>query len=72
MEDGEFVNFKGLIYFTDGYGIYPQKAPDYDCMFAFLREDDRKPETPWWAIPVVLNGEELQALPQASETGVSE
>ncbi|MBQ1526324.1 MAG: hypothetical protein IIZ75_04260 [Lachnospiraceae bacterium] len=72
VEDGEFVNFKGLIYFTDGYGIYPQKAPDYDCMFAFLREDDRKPETPWWAIPVVLNGEELQALPQASETGVSE
>ncbi len=59
IEKGEFVNFKGLIYFTDGYGIYPQKAPEYECMFAFLSEDDRKPKTPWWVIPVVLDKEEL-------------
>ncbi|HAG70017.1 MAG TPA: hypothetical protein DCL38_08590 [Lachnospiraceae bacterium] len=61
IEKGEFQNFKGLIYFTDGYGIYPSKAPDYDCMFAFAAEDDRKPKTPWWVIPVVLDINELEA-----------
>ncbi|MCR4657055.1 MAG: VWA-like domain-containing protein [Lachnospiraceae bacterium] len=59
VEDGEFVNFKGLIYFTDGYGIYPVKAPGYDCMFVFLSDDDRRPEVPWWAIPAVLSEEEI-------------
>ncbi|MBQ7564087.1 MAG: hypothetical protein IJT16_08860 [Lachnospiraceae bacterium] len=59
IEDGEFQNFKGLIYFTDGYGIYPVKAPEYDCLFAFMSEDDRKPEVPWWAIPLILQPEDL-------------
>ena len=54
VEDDEFENFKGLIYFTDGYGIYPGKAPDYDCMFVFVKKDDMKPEVPWWGIRVEL------------------
>ncbi|MCR5107352.1 MAG: VWA-like domain-containing protein [Lachnospiraceae bacterium] len=60
IEDEEFDNFKGLIYFTDGYGIYPEKAPEYDCMFAFLSEDERKPEVPWWAIPVVIDTDQIE------------
>lgn len=59
IERREFESFKGLIYFTDGYGIYPNKAPDYDTMFVFLKEDERKPEVPWWAIRVVLTEEEI-------------
>ncbi|MCR5419562.1 MAG: VWA-like domain-containing protein [Lachnospiraceae bacterium] len=54
IDDKEFENFKGLIYFTDGYGIYPAKAPDYDCMFVFVKKDDLKPEVPWWGIRVEL------------------
>ncbi len=50
IEDKEFENFKGLIYFTDGYGIYPGKAPDYDAMFVFVKQDERRPEVPWWGI----------------------
>ena len=54
-ENGEFTNLKGLIYFTDGYGIYPEKKPDYDCIFAFAAGDDMKPAVPWWGIEVILD-----------------
>ena len=54
IEDNEFDNFKGLIYFTDGFGIYPGKAPDYDCMFVFVN-NETKPEVPWWGIRVELD-----------------
>lgn len=59
ITDGEYENFKGLIYFTDGYGIYPGKAPDYDCMFVFVKSDEMKPEVPWWGIRVELNEDEI-------------
>ena len=32
---GEFTNLKGMIYFTDGRGIFPEKKPDYDAAFGF-------------------------------------
>ncbi len=56
----EFENLKGLIYFTDGYGIYPEKMPDYDCLFAFLKEDEHAPKLPPWAFKVVLDEDELE------------
>ena len=59
-ETGEFENLKGLIYFTDGYGIYPTQMPSYDTIFAFLEEDYRRPEVPPWAIRVVLSEEEIE------------
>ena len=51
----EFRNLKGLIYFTDGYGIYPDAPPQYDTMFVFDREDDYRPPVPGWAIQVCLD-----------------
>lgn len=54
---GEFENLKGLIYFTDGYGVYPEKMPDYDVIFAFLNEDVNRQPVPPWAIKVVLEDE---------------
>ena len=59
-EQQEFENLKGLIYFTDGYGIYPEKMPDYDCLFAFLKEDEYAPKLPPWALKVVLDEEEFE------------
>ena len=50
----EFTNLKGLIYFTDGYGIYPESPPQYDCMFVFDREDDFRPPVPGWAVVTIL------------------
>lgn len=57
---GEFENLKGLIYFTDGYGIYPEKMPDYDVIFAFLGEDEQRAPVPPWALKVVLETEEFE------------
>ncbi|MCR5655158.1 MAG: VWA-like domain-containing protein [Lachnospiraceae bacterium] len=56
----EFENLKGLIYFTDGYGIYPERMPEFDTIFAFLSHDEHRPKVPVWAIEVVLEEEELE------------
>ncbi|MBR1860774.1 MAG: hypothetical protein IJ796_02780 [Lachnospiraceae bacterium] len=58
-EKGELKKIKGLIYFTDGYGVYPEKMPDYNVAFVFLDEDDRSPAVPAWAAKVVLSPEEI-------------
>lgn len=50
----EFESLRGLIYFTDGHGIYPQKMPVYQTVFVFLQEEDLETEVPAWAIKLVL------------------
>lgn len=57
---GEFENLRGLIYFTDGYGIYPEHMPDYDVIFAFLDEDENRAPTPPWSLKVILESDELE------------
>lgn len=59
IEEGNFENLKGLLYFTDGYGVYPERMPPYDVIFAFLNEDERRPAVPHWALSVVLEEEEI-------------
>lgn len=44
VDKKEFDNLKGLIYFTDGYGSFPQKMPSYDTAFVFV-EDEQNPST---------------------------
>ena len=36
LENGEFQNLKGVLYFTDGKGIYPAKRPPYETAFKYL------------------------------------
>ena len=60
QEQGEFENLKGLIYFTDGFGIYPAAKPPYDVIFAFLNEDDTRGPVPSWSMKVVLEEETLE------------
>ena len=57
---GEFENLKGLIYFTDGYGIYPERMPEYDVIFAFLDEDENRMQPPPWALTVTLYDDMLE------------
>ena len=50
-----------MIYFTDGYGIFPEKKPDYDVAFVFV-ENERWPiptDIPPWVIKLVLEKEDL-------------
>ena len=60
IKNKEFENLKGLIYFTDGFGIYPEKAPDYDVIFAFLGESEHRPPVPTWAIKAILEEESYE------------
>lgn len=60
IREREFENLKGLIYFTDGYGIYPTSMPPYEVMFVFLDNGDEGPEVPPWAIKVLLDDDELE------------
>lgn len=62
IERGEFENLKGLIYFTDGFGVFPEHKPsyNYDTAFVFLEDDYEKPPTPPWAIKLILPIEDLE------------
>ena len=60
IEQREFENLKGLIYFTDGYGTYPSRKPNYDTAFVFLDEDYvETPDVPAWAIKLVLSTDDV-------------
>ncbi|MCR5293336.1 MAG: VWA-like domain-containing protein [Eubacterium sp.] len=65
---GELMELKGLIYFTDGYGIYPPKMPDYQVLFAFIKEDEYAPEIPVWAYKVVLPPEQFEDSDTTDDT----
>ena len=54
IKNREFINLKGLIYFTDGYGTFPKEMPDYKTAFIFIDEGYDQPEIPSWAIRLVL------------------
>ena len=56
---GEFENLKGLIYFTDGYGTFPDKKPAYETAFIFVDDEYGQPQIPVWAIKLVLAKDEI-------------
>lgn len=59
VKNKEFRNLKGLIYFTDGYGTFPKKKPDYDTAFVFVDDGYNNLEVPNWAIKLVLQKDEV-------------
>ena len=59
---GEFDDLQGLVYFTDGWGIYPDRMPPYKCAFVFYDEDHRPELVPPWAIQLVLHPGEFESM----------
>lgn len=59
VECGEFDDLKGMIYFTDGYGVFPAKKPDYDAAFVFVDDEAADVRVPPWAIKLVLRTDEI-------------
>ena len=55
----EFRQLKGLLYFTDGRGVYPSGMPPYQTAFVFLGEDYEDREVPPWAVKLVLEEEDI-------------
>lgn len=55
IDEGKLLNLKGLLYFTDGYGIYPRVRPPYETAFIFKGDSCMEEEVPAWAIKAVLS-----------------
>lgn len=67
-ETGALRDLKGLIYFTDGLGAFPEKAPDYDAAFVFMDDGSTLlPPVPPWAIKVVIDEENITQLSGAED-----
>ena len=58
LSEGAFDNLCGLLYFTDGKGIYPKKRPEYKTAFLFL-EDFEEEKVPSWAMRMQLEPDEI-------------
>ncbi len=54
VEEGQFENLGGLIYFTDGWGIYPEWTPKYKVAFVFYDENHDPQGVPPWALEAVI------------------
>ncbi len=52
---GKLKELKGLLYFTDGDGIYPKKAPPYEVAFIFPDRERMSRPLPDWITPLCLN-----------------
>ena len=59
IEKGEFTDLQGLVYFTDGEGVFPRRQPAYDAVFVFLDDGYTDPMIPPWALKVILNEKDL-------------
>ena len=55
IEQGELDDLGGLLYFTDGWGTYPERMPAYRCAFVFYDENYRAENVPPWAMQVVMD-----------------
>lgn len=56
---GAFAKLKGLLYFTDGKGIYPVKMPPYDTAFVFIKDQYQDESVPAWAIKLILDEDQI-------------
>ncbi|MEE8885125.1 MAG: VWA-like domain-containing protein [Eubacteriales bacterium] len=59
IRNGEFPHLQGLLYFTDGYGIFPTERPEYPVAFVFVRDQWEIPKVPAWAYQIVLEPEKF-------------
>ncbi|WP_066715977.1 vWA domain-containing protein [Clostridium sp. Marseille-P299] len=55
----QIKQLKGMLYFTDGFGTYPTKRPNYDVAFIFLKDDYSDANVPSWAMKLILSTEDI-------------
>lgn len=58
IRSGELRQLQGLIYFTDGDGIYPEAPPNYETAFILSTQDADETLVPGWAIRMTLSQED--------------
>ncbi|MCD7950399.1 MAG: VWA-like domain-containing protein [Erysipelotrichaceae bacterium] len=63
IQDNVFHQLKGMLYFTDGLGIYPKRVPSYLTAFVFINyESAYYAKIPPWALQIVVEKEDLEIL----------
>lgn len=62
QRQGELLHLQGMLLFTDGFGIFPQKRPPYDVAFLFLDNHYAEHMVPPWAMKLVLSETDIRAL----------
>ncbi|MGI6012003.1 MAG: VWA-like domain-containing protein [Ruminococcus sp.] len=55
IKEKKFRRLKGLLYFTDGDGIYPKTPPSYETAFVFTDRRFLNQPVPDWAVKLCLN-----------------
>lgn len=65
-KDKYLRNLKGLLYFTDGDGIYPQEKPEYETAFVFLEDVRLNESIPSWAVKLVVD--DTVSMPQETKS----
>ncbi|MCI9129862.1 MAG: hypothetical protein HFJ65_06110 [Eggerthellaceae bacterium] len=68
IEKGDITDLRGLLYFTDGEGVYPRRPPAYDTAFVFLDDGYTSPEVPPWALKTIVTKDELEVKEEGSWT----
>jgi len=56
---GELLQLKGLLYFTDGRGMFPAEKPPYETAFILHEDGWSTPQVPAWAIKMRLTEDEI-------------
>ncbi len=56
---GEFSDLRGLLYLSDGLGIFPSQIPEYKTAFIIMPYEDMIPNLPDWVISKVVSREDL-------------
>lgn len=72
QEAGAFTRLRGLLYFTDGMGIYPERRTPYETAFILLGEPPQSVKTPPWAIRLVLEAPDLERAVEQEEIDLDE
>lgn len=55
-----FKNLKGMIYFTDAMGPFPNKSPNYKVAIGYFDDDVDKENIPSWALKLKLRRSEFK------------
>lgn len=59
VKSRELNDLRGLIYFTDGKGIFPEHRPDYETAFILHGDESFDVSVPPWAIRLEISEDEI-------------